>query len=138
LASGTEGELKLNEILALGEALTAAINGRDADALDRIYGPEAVVWRSYSGVVETREQNIAWLSAFFQRAAEIKYHDIRRQQTERGFVQQHVITITLKDGTAYEPRPVCMVVEVKGGLIARIDEYLEAGRIANGGGVVAA
>jgi hypothetical protein len=30
-----------------------------------------------------------------------------------------------------------MVVEVKGELIARIDEYLEVGQIATGGGAVA-
>ena len=50
--------------------------------------------------------------------------DVRRQQTPTGYVQQHLFVVRGKDGVR-KAWPVCIVVRVQDGKIARLDEYID-------------
>ncbi|MEC3911893.1 nuclear transport factor 2 family protein [Sphingobium sp. CR2-8] len=120
----------MTDPLAIAEALSAAITSCDVAAVERLYTDDTVVWHSYDRVEQGRVETLAFLSAFFEKAAEVRYTDVRRVRTEDGYVQQHVIHTTLKTGEAFEPRPVCIVARLRDDKIVRIDEYLEARRPA--------
>ncbi|GAW40313.1 SnoaL-like domain protein [Brevundimonas sp. SH203] len=119
------------DALLVAEALSHAITTRDVEAVDRLYTDETVVWHSYDRQEQDRQTTLAFLMGFFDKADEIRYTDIRRARTEDGYVQQHVIHTTLKDGTQFEPRPVCIVAKVENGKVLRVDEYLESRRIVD-------
>ena len=55
---------------------------------------------------------------------DMHYDDIRRQVTETGYVQQHILRGTAPDGTQLA-MPACLVVTIEGERITRLDEYLD-------------
>lgn len=116
------------DALDVAEALSEAITDRDVAAVERLYTDETRVWHSYDRQEQDKAETLAFLKAFFEKAARIRYTDIRRVRTDEGYVQQHVIHTTLTTGETFEPRPVCIVARVVDGKVLRIDEYLEARR----------
>lgn len=116
------------DALLVAEALSHAITTKDVAAIEALYTEDTLTWRSYDRQEHGRDNTIQFFGAFFEAAEEIRYTDIRRVRTDEGYVQQHVIHTTLKDGSRFEPRPVCIVAKVVDGKVLRIDEYLEARR----------
>ena len=60
----------------------------------------------------------------------LRYEEMRVQPTPSGYVEQHVLRGTLRDGSTLEV-PACLVVTVVDGLITRLDEYIDTAGIAN-------
>jgi ketosteroid isomerase-like protein len=85
---------------------------------------DAIVWHSFDRV-EMRMENVvkSW-EAMATSFAERGITDVRRQQTPTGYVQQHLFVVRGKDGVR-KAWPVCIVVKVKDGKIARLDEYID-------------
>lgn len=117
------------DALLVAEALSHAITTQDVAAIEALYTDETLTWRSYDRAEHGCAATIDFFKAFFERAEDIRYTDVRRVRTDEGYVQQHVIHTTLKDGSRFEPRPVCIVARVVDGKVLRIDEYLEARRL---------
>ena len=107
----------------------AAIEAADCKALDEIYTADAVVWHNYDNVEQPRDANIAMLSTFPQMFKSFSYTKIRREFFDGGFVQQHVCKGVKASGEAFEV-PNCMVVTMRGGKIARIDDYFDSAQDA--------
>jgi ketosteroid isomerase-like protein len=117
----------------LADRFVAAVENSDAAALDAIYAPDAVVWRNYDRRAQPRDENIAGIAKFPELFKAFKYTDIRRDFFPGGFVQQHVVTGIKAGGEAFRV-PVCMVIAVSGGRIARIDEYFDSAQDARPAG----
>ncbi len=113
----------------LADRFFAAIEQADGKALDSIYTPDAVIWHNYDDVEQSRDDNIAMLMNFPQVFKTFKYEKIRRSYFDGGFVQQHVCTGVKSNGQAFAV-PNCMVVTVRGGQIARIDDYFDSAQDA--------
>ncbi len=113
----------------LAERFFDAIERADGKALDSIYTPDAVVWHNYDNIEQSRDDNIAMLMTFPQMFRTFKYDKIRRSFFEGGFVQQHVCAGVKSDGNAFAV-PNCMVVSVRGGQIARVDDYFDSAQDA--------
>jgi hypothetical protein len=60
-------------------------------------------------------------------AAYLLYRVLRREPLPDGFLQQHILEATLPDGTRWA-MDACVVVRVEGGLITRLDEYLDSAK----------
>jgi hypothetical protein len=56
---------------------------------------------------------------------------VRRHAIDGGFVQQHVLNLEWGSGSG--ALPGCVVVQLRDGLIARVDEYLDGATIASFG-----
>ncbi len=110
---------------ALANRFFAAIEAVDCRTLDALYAKDAVVWHNYDDVEQPRDANIAMLSRFGSMFRCFKYVDIRREFFEGGFVQQHVCKGVKANGEPFEV-PNCMVVTVRDGRIARIDDYFDS------------
>jgi ketosteroid isomerase-like protein len=111
----------------LANRLFQAIEGGDIAGVRALYAPDAVVWHNNDGVEQSPEQNLRVLQWVVDNLAERAYEDVRRQITDDGFVQQHVLRFT-RDGTRQEI-PACLVVRCADGRITRIDEYLDSAHI---------
>lgn len=114
----------MTDSLQIAEALTTAVAARDIEAVADLYHQDLVVWHSYDNAEQTREENLSSLGAFLLGAKEVRYDEIRRQRTDDGFVQQHILMAELADGPSPAPRPACLVVRVRDGKIHRLDEYI--------------
>ena len=115
--------------LELCDQLFSAIMRADIDAVRQIYAPDAVIWHNNDGQEETPDRNLRVLSWVARNIKDIRYEDIRRQETPTGFVQQHVLRGIAPNGTSLEI-PACIVCQVSGGRITRLDEYLDSAHTA--------
>ena len=110
-----------------------------ANVIDRLFGTmqdcdtstvrdcltkDAIIWHSFDKKPMDVEAVVAAWEGMAQNFTECAVADVRRQQTPSGYVQQHVFVVRMKDGTR-KAWPVCIVVQVQGGQIARLDEYID-------------
>jgi len=116
------------EIFALADRFMRAIESGDADAIAACYAPDARIWHNHDGEEETREQNLKVLRWVVKRLHGRKYHIVSRKAFADGYVQQHSLTGSLPDGTAFS-MPACVVVTLKDGCIARLEEYLDSAHL---------
>lgn len=107
----------------------AAIERGDIDAVAQCYRPDLVVWHSPGADVQTRDENLTLLTTLSKRCSEWRYEDVRREVFPDGFMQQHVLRARSARGEPVEV-PVCIVVRLREGAIARIDEYLDGAAAA--------
>jgi len=124
-------EMTVNEqdILDLADRFITGVQAGDQEGVRACYAPDAVIWHNFDGVEQTVDQNMRSLRWFARTLPDRRYRILRREAIKDGFMQQHVLEATLPDGTAWA-MPACVVVTVKDGLIARLDEYLDSAHAA--------
>ena len=110
-------------------ALFAAIEAGDIGAVRALYSPDISVWHNVDGREQDRDQNLAVLTWCIANIEGMRYEDVRRRVFAGGFVQQHTLRGRTRAGTELNV-PGCLVVEVVGDRIARIDEYLDSAQMA--------
>ena len=108
----------------LADRLMAAIARGDVAAASACYAPDARVWHNFDGQEQSVAENMLTLAWMDKRLSGRKYEIVSRHVFDGGFVQQHVLTGTLNNGAPFR-MPACIVVQVRDGLIARLDEYLD-------------
>jgi ketosteroid isomerase-like protein len=96
------------DLAAAGDCLTDDV--RVWHCFDRIAHDKAAILKDWEGLI----------SGFPERAV----IDVRRQATDTGFVQQHIMAVSRADGRKMA-WPVCIVVTMRGELIATLDEYID-------------
>lgn len=116
--------------LQAAERLFTAIERGDVAAIREIYAPDAKIWHNNDGKTQTVDENLAVLKWVVENIGEISYSDARRQATETGFVQQHVLRGRLKGSGKMFELPACIVCTVEDGRITRLDEYLDSAHTA--------
>jgi uncharacterized protein len=112
----------------LGRLIEAIATG-DADTAREIYAPAALIWHNTELREQSVDENVRVLRWLVRNVSDLSYDDIRRQKTERGYVQQHVLRGTTRHGEALEVH-ACIVVETDGDRITRLDEYIDGDQIA--------
>ncbi len=115
--------------LQLAERLMAAITAGNVDEVRNIYAPDAVIWHNNDNLEQSVDDNLAVLGWVVKHIANLRYEIIRRQRTDSGFVQQHVLRGTAPNGQPLEV-PACLVCTVQDGRITRLDEYLDTAHLA--------
>lgn len=116
-------------ILALAEKFTRAIEFCDIEAVTGCYAPDARIWHNFDNVEQTVEENLKVLRWMARVLPERRYEILRRIAVPGGYVQQHVLTGKRPNGEAFA-MPACLVVEVRDGRIARLEEYLDSAQAA--------
>jgi len=115
--------------LEVADRLFAAICSGDLAALRELYAPTLKVWHNFDRIEQSREENLRLLAWIVKNVAGLRYEGVRRERTESGFVQQHVLRGT-PPGDAPLEVAACLVCQVEGGRITRIDEYLDSAALA--------
>ncbi len=116
------------EMFALADRFMRAIERGDADEIAACYAPDARIWHNNDGKEQGPEENLKVLRWVERRLANRTYRVVARRAFADGYVQQHLLNGTLPDGAAFS-MPACLVVTVKDGRIARLEEYLDSAHV---------
>jgi ketosteroid isomerase-like protein len=111
--------------LDVARRLMAAIQAGDVAAVDALYADDMLGWRSFDQQELGKQPMLRVIAYLVKHVRDLHYEKIRVLTTPAGYVQQHVLHATAPDGTKVVV-PACLVVEVRDGRIARLDEYLDA------------
>lgn len=117
---------------ALADAFFGALEAGSVEGVLACYAPDARIWHNFDRITLGPSENVAGLETLFGNFLRRRYVEVRRQPTPAGFVQQHILRLEQADGTVID-WPGCIVCEVRDGLIARLDEYVDIGQLAAGG-----
>jgi ketosteroid isomerase-like protein len=104
-----------------------AIERSDVTTLAQIYAPDFRLWANVSGAEIGAEENLRILrdgAALHRRRT---YDDRTINTFERGFLVQYSVNVVTHAGNR-SSLWACLVAQCKDGKIARIDEYLDAGK----------
>ena len=117
-------------ILTLADRFMTAVASGDLRTVRELYSDDAVIWHNNDGVAQTVEENLRVLEWVHRNVADFRYEDVRRQATEHGFVEQHVVRGRTASGLEIEI-PSCLLCTVADGRITRVDEYLDSAHLAS-------
>jgi len=121
-----EGSVAATQSLA--ERFFAAIEKGDLEQVGQLYAPDARIWHNTTGHTQTREENLRLLGTFTRRLLDRRYEVVDRHCRPDGFSQRHTLHGTLANGDAFE-LPVALFVNVRGGRITELWEYLDGAGI---------
>lgn len=106
------------------DRMFAALAAGDVASACACFARDAVIWHGFDAIAQTPEQAAVDWTAMIAHFPERGVVDVRRQPTSTGFVQQHLWLARTAEGRAMA-WPVCIVVQMSGDLIVRLDEYID-------------
>jgi ketosteroid isomerase-like protein len=110
---------------AVIEAFFAAIERADADAIAALYADDLAVWHSNDGKTQNKAQNLQTLTWLTEKAA-MRYVVLERVACGDRIAQRHRVEITSRADQRSATADAAIFFTVKGGLITRIDEYIDS------------
>ncbi|MCV7286798.1 nuclear transport factor 2 family protein [Mycolicibacterium wolinskyi] len=114
----------------VADRLFDAIERSDRATIAGMWADDVTVWHSGDRSDNERARALRVIDWFIDATTERRYEVLDRQVFDGGFVQQHVVHATGRDGASIALR-VCIVIKVRpDGLIHRIDEYFDPKDIA--------
>jgi ketosteroid isomerase-like protein len=113
---------------ALAKRFFDAVERGDIDTLHACYAPEARIWHNTDALEQTRDENSETLRGFVRRIPSRTYAQRRLFVFDGGFVQQHALEGVRQDGVKVR-LPACIVCQVEGGRITRLDEYFDSAHV---------
>jgi ketosteroid isomerase-like protein len=116
------------------DRLFSSIVDGDKAAVERLWSDDIAVWRVGSARDDAKIRALKVIDWFIRVTTERHYEILDRRIFDDGsvggFVQQHILHATGRDGQSISMR-VCIVIRVgTNGLIDRIDEYFDPAEIA--------
>jgi ketosteroid isomerase-like protein len=117
-------------IVTAADQLFAAIERSDEATLDQMFDDDIAVWRVGSRRDDDKARAMKVLRWFIGVSTERHYQILDRQLFADGFVQQHILHATGRNGGSIALR-VCIVIKLNSNaLISRIDEYFDPAGLA--------
>ena len=117
-------------IAEVADQLFAAIERSDETTLRQLFDDDIAVWRVGARRDNDKERALKVLRWFIEVSTQRRYEILDRQLFAGGFVQQHILHATGRNGGSIALR-VCIVIKVGvNALISRIDEYFDPADLA--------
>ncbi len=122
-------------ITQVADQLFAAIEQSDETTLAQLFDDDIAVWRVGARRDDDKKRALKVLRWFIGVTTQRRYEILDRQLFPGGFVQQHILHATGRDGGLIALR-VCIVIRVgvspscSQALISRIDEYFDPAELA--------
>jgi ketosteroid isomerase-like protein len=117
-------------IAEVADQLFAAIERSDETTLRQLFDDDIAVWRVGARRDNDKERALKVLRWFIDVSTHRRYEIVDRQLFPDGFVQQHILHATGRNGGSIALR-VCIVIKLGiNGLISRIDEYFDPAELA--------
>lgn len=113
----------MTEANVIDRMYAALVAGDVAEACD-CFTVDAVIWHGFDRVEMTSDEAAHGWAVMTAQFPDRRVSDVRRQPITVGFIQQLNWHARKSEGI-WMGWPVCIVVEVRDGLIARIDEYID-------------
>lgn len=117
-------------IVDVADQLFAAIERGDEAMLTQLFNDDIAVWRVGARRDNDKERALKVLHWFIDVTTQRRYEVLDRQLFSDGFVQQHILHATGRNGGLIALR-VCIVIKLGvNALISRIDEYFDPAELA--------
>ena len=113
------------DVAALAKRFFDGIEKDDISVLHDSYADTVGIWHNTDGVVQTKSENVETLKGVIAKYPQRRFTDRRLDAYAGGFVQQHVLVGTRKDGVKVS-LPAVIVCKVQNGRITRLDEYFDS------------
>lgn len=117
------------DIHEFSDRFSAALERGDGEAARAFYAPDARIWHNFDDYEQSVDENLRTLAWMHRKLPVRTYNILRREILHDGWIQQHVLEATLPDGRPFR-MAACCVVQMKDGLITRLDEYLDPAQAA--------
>ncbi len=117
------------EIESLAKRFFDAIEQGDVATVTACYDEKVVIWHNFDMLEQGRDDNLKVLAGMIERCPTRVYGARKVAVFPGGFVQQHVLTATRKDGKVVS-LPAACICQVADGKIVRLDEYLDTAQAA--------
>ena len=120
-------DLMLNDV---ANRMFDAVQRGEIGALAALWSDDVTVWRQGGGRDRDKQRALKVIEWFVDATVDRRYEVLDRQLFDGGFVQQHNVHASAKNGTPLTFR-ACLLVKVDSdGLVTRIDEYLDPADLA--------
>jgi hypothetical protein len=97
----------------------------DAATVEALWSDDVLVWKSAQPEEQVKKRALRVIAWFMDTTTERRYEILDRRLFDGGFVQQHVLHATSRNGGSISMR-VCIVITLGAdGLINRIAEYFD-------------
>jgi hypothetical protein len=121
-------------IAQVADQLFAAIERSDETTLRQLFDDDIAVWRVGARRDNDKARALKVLHWFIDVTTQRRYEILDRQLFPDGFVQQHILHATGRNGGLIALR-VCIVIKLGASpssqaLISRIDEYFDPAQLA--------
>lgn len=117
-------------IVDVADRLFEAIEHSDVAMIQQLWNDDVAVWKSGEERDRDKERALRVITWFINRTTDRRYEILDRRVFDGGFVQQHILHATARDGGLISMR-VCIVIKLgANGLISRIDEYFDPAELA--------
>jgi hypothetical protein len=127
---GTDSVHSQQAIAEVADRLFAAIERSDETTLTQLFDDDIAVWRVGARRDNDKERAMKVLRWFIDVTTQRRYEILDRQLFPDGFVQQHILHATGRNGALIALR-VCIVIKLGvNALISRIDEYFDPAELA--------
>lgn len=116
-------------VAEVADRLFEAIETGDRERVRRLWNDDVVVWK-VADRDRDKDRALRVINWFIDATTRRRYVIIDRRLFDGGFVQQHILHASGRDGGSIAMR-VCLVVQLgTNGLISRIDEYFDPAEMA--------
>lgn len=116
-------------VAEVADRLFEAIEAGDREAVRQLWNDDVVVWK-VADRDRDKDRALRVINWFIDATTQRRYEVIDRRLFDGGFVQQHILHASGRDGGSIAMR-VCLVVRLgANGLISRIDEYFDPAEMA--------
>jgi hypothetical protein len=117
-------------IAGVADRLFEAIEASDIAMIEQLWDDDIAVWKTGETGARDKERALRVIGWFINTTTERRYEILDRQLFDGGFVQQHILHATGRNGGSISMR-VCLVIKLgANGLISRIDEYFDPAELA--------
>ena len=114
----------------VADRLFTAIENGDAATVEGLWDDDVLVWKSAEPEDQAKKRALRVISWFMDTTTVRRYEVLDRRYFDAGFVQQHILHATGRNGGSISMR-VCLVVALgERGLITKIDEYFDPAELA--------
>lgn len=118
-----------DEVRAFAKRFFDAIEHGEVATVGDCYTDDVVIWHNTDGLETSRDDNVAVLRGMVGRISDRVYDERRIEVFDGGFVQQHVLRGTRKDGSRVA-LPAAIICRIEKGRIRRLDEYFDSAHVA--------
>lgn len=113
----------------LATRMTRGVERGELSEVDKLLSPAFEAWHNFSPTfkpwAEVR-QNLAQMRPLLSG---MRYENVRVTEIKDGWLQQHLLRLTLKDGSQRELYAALIFKVDEQGLISSLEEYLDAGQL---------
>lgn len=117
-------------LASVADRLFSAIEAGDVDAVSALWSDDVTVWHAGDKRPSEKARAIRVIEWFVSATVDRHYDVLDRRFFDGGFVQQHVLHGTARDGTPYSLRVGIIIGVGPDGLIIRVEEYLDPADLA--------